>query len=435
MMRLTLFDLSLISVIIALLFGFIERVRVLGQWIISIFFVRKVCNRPLAYSIIAYLDANSTSKSKYMSYGAAKVVTRPLAAISLVAYRVLWGGNRRFHYRGFPIWHFFDVLDKYNQHAEASYAPYDGRDSYHYQFGFIRWTIDWERLIVDATRWVTAEEERTSRFKVIKLSAATVVHDGAPKKGAVLTGASLFSPDRAKVPIEWSSDEIGDPVGFATLDRLELNQEATQALEEIKIWFDSKMWFFERGIPWCRKYGLVGEPGTGKTSFARAIAIELGIPVYSIDLTTMTNDILVDCWENSTKDSPCMILLEDVDSVFEGRINKTNSLDKLSFDCLLNCLDGVSQNSSGILIMISTNHLDKLDPALRRAGRMDRIINFGQLSYSGRLKLALRILEDQRLAEDLANSGHGMSPADFQELCFRKALELKLGISQELNGN
>jgi SpoVK/Ycf46/Vps4 family AAA+-type ATPase len=130
-------------------------------------------------------------------------------------------------------------------------------------------------------------------------------------------------------------------------------------------------------------------------------------------------------------------LLEDIDGVFEGRKNITSTgMERgLSFDCLLNLIDGV-ENSDGIFLVITTNHLEKIDPAIggivngngmsTRPGRIDKVVKFGPLDENGRVKMAKRILGDFDISlwGHLLQEKHEDTGAQFQERCCRLALKL-----------
>ena len=127
-----------------------------------------------------------------------------------------------------------------------------------------------------------------------------------------------------------------------------------------------------------------------------------------------------------------MALMEDIDAVFDGRRNvAVQSGPGLTFDCLLNCLDGV-QRADGLMVVVTTNHLDRIDPAIgqpgkigSRPGRIDRIVSMGCLDDPGRRKLAERILGDwPEWIEDICKVGCDDTPAQFQERCGRLALQL-----------
>jgi hypothetical protein len=113
-------------------------------------------------------------------------------------------------------------------------------------------------------------------------------------------------------------------------------------------------------------------------------------------------------WAKAIQGSPCIVLLEDIDGVFWGREPKGDP--GLTFDALLNAIDGIQQDD-GVLLFITTNHPAAIDDALgapipgtnrtTRPGRLDYAIALPPLDYAGRLKMAVRIvggLEAERLA-------------------------------------
>jgi len=184
---------------------------------------------------------------------------------------------------------------------------------------------------------------------------------------------------------------------------------------------------------------LFGRPGTGKTSLARAIAEDLDLPVFVFDLASMSNEDLRTNWSKMLKATPCMAVLEDIDSVFEYRKNicDTGKLRRsLTFDCLLNCIDGI-EKTDGLFVMLTTNNIDKLDPAIgggtvggagtvsSRPGRVDRVIECCPPDREGLLKIAKRILsENLELCEEVVTIGekNNETAAQFQERCSRVAL-------------
>ncbi|THU98756.1 P-loop containing nucleoside triphosphate hydrolase protein [Dendrothele bispora CBS 962.96] len=128
------------------------------------------------------------------------------------------------------------------------------------------------------------------------------------------------------------------------------------------------------GIPFRRGYLLHGVPGSGKTSLVYSLAGELGLNIYVVSLSSkgMCDNTLTTLMGNAQ--SPCILLLEDLDAAFT-RTPDNNNGSTLSLSGLLNSIDGVAA-PQGRLLFITTNHFNLLDPALRRAGRIDRYIEF-----------------------------------------------------------
>lgn len=152
------------------------------------------------------------------------------------------------------------------------------------------------------------------------------------------------------------------------LSKTILNKEDKETLIKDIIEFkENKQWYNETNIPYKRTYCFYGFPGTGKTTLSFAIAAELKRNIYVLNLQSISNDkALQDLFCNIPSHS--VMLIEDIDSPFVKRENKDQS--KISFSCLLNCLDGAF-SKEGIVTIITTNHIEKLDPALIREGRVN----------------------------------------------------------------
>jgi len=118
---------------------------------------------------------------------------------------------------------------------------------------------------------------------------------------------------------------------------------------------------------------LTGIPGSGKTSLCKALAHKYGYSIYIMNFSkSMTDSYLIDL-TSDVKDNS-IILYEDIDSFFTERTSNHDI--NISFSCLINILDGTLSKGSGIINIITTNFPDKLDAALLRPGRIDKIIHF-----------------------------------------------------------
>jgi chaperone BCS1 len=199
---------------------------------------------------------------------------------------------------------------------------------------------------------------------------------------------------------------------------------------DAKEFLNSKDFYMSRGLPWRRGYLLFGAPGCGKTSFTQALAarLELNICVLTLSSNTLDDQRLTtrlhDCPAKS------IILLEDVDCVFVERNTADNNHDvgsRVTFSGLLNAIDGVASQEGRIFFM-TTNHIDKLDPALQRPGRCDVKVEFKLASKIQLYNMFCRFYEEEKdqefvkqCAKQFSNTvpEHTVSMASLQEHLMR----------------
>lgn len=205
-----------------------------------------------------------------------------------------------------------------------------------------------------------------------------------------------------------------------------------EVVARCKVWLESKDWYASKRIPWNRGLLVYGNPGTGKTLFLRCLAQYLDLPIFVFDLRSMSNDELVAFWERTLSDSPCMILFEDFDNVFHHRQNVVDSGTGITFDCLLNCISGVSQ-STGTIVAVTANDIDKIDDALggnmeqkisSRPGRIDEIVELTKMDEYCRIAMAKKILE-QDYSDSIMDETNGMTAAQLTEICTQIVLSKK----------
>ncbi|KAL4984256.1 BCS1 N terminal-domain-containing protein [Aspergillus falconensis] len=215
---------------------------------------------------------------------------------------------------------------------------------------------------------------------------------------------------------EWSRCMARAPRALSTVVLDKAQKDAF--IDDIKEYLHprTRRWYTNRGIPYRRGYLLHGPPGTGKTSLCFAAAGLLGLELYLLNLSSKSLDedeLMALFTELPTR---CIVLLEDVDcaGMSQKRTPRSSSNDDssnsasaerqsqeegnggsgaapggtgvfekqgVSLSGLLNVIDGVAACEGRILVM-TTNHPEKLDPALVRPGRIDMSIAFGYSTTS-----------------------------------------------------
>jgi len=166
------------------------------------------------------------------------------------------------------------------------------------------------------------------------------------------------------------------PLGSVILDR----GVKERIVGDVKEFLAARQWYTDRGVPYRRGYLLYGPPGTGKTSFIQALAGELDYSVAMINLSEkgITDDLFAHLLTNLPE--RCILLLEDIDAAFSNRRQRDadgyNGA-TVTFSGLLNALDGLAAGEDRIAFL-TTNHIDRLDPALVRPGRVDVMERIGE---------------------------------------------------------
>jgi len=176
------------------------------------------------------------------------------------------------------------------------------------------------------------------------------------------------------------------------IDSVILDEDLAEGLlADARGFLSSAEWYQDVGIPYRRGYLLYGPPGCGKTSFCQALAGALKLDVCML---TLTNKNLDDNGlAESLRDAPsnAIVLLEDVDAVFKDRTLQSEGGRGagVTFSGLLNALDGVA-SQEGRLFFMTTNHIERLDPALIRPGRCDIKVEVRRASRTQARKLYAR---------------------------------------------
>jgi chaperone BCS1 len=177
---------------------------------------------------------------------------------------------------------------------------------------------------------------------------------------------------------EWK--KFGEPKRKRPLDSVVLEKGVKETiLNDVKAFVDSRTWYLDRGIPYRRGYLLHGPPGTGKSSFIQALAGELDFDIAILNVAErgITDDKLNHLL--TLVPPRTIVLLEDADAAFVNRRQVDEqgySGPTVTFSGLLNALDGVASAEERV-IFLTTNHVERLDEALIRPGRIDMSIRLG----------------------------------------------------------
>ncbi|KAK4119667.1 P-loop containing nucleoside triphosphate hydrolase protein [Parathielavia appendiculata] len=200
------------------------------------------------------------------------------------------------------------------------------------------------------------------------------------------------------------------------LETVHFDQKVKEALvADIENYLDvnTRKFYNRRGIPYRRGFLLYGPPGTGKTSLSLALAGRFGLELYLLHMPSVSDDAVLEKLFTALPPR-CLVLLEDIDAV--GIKRRTRKKDDSGSDddsddgsdkeddasdyargrsdCtlsgLLNVLDGVA-SQEGRIVLMTSNFAEKLDKALVRPGRVDRMIYLGHISQRSSELMFLRM--------------------------------------------
>ena len=191
--------------------------------------------------------------------------------------------------------------------------------------------------------------------------------------------AKLYGPDKKKVT-------FNDVAG---------NEAAKQDLTEIVDFLKNPKKYEKLGAKIPRGVLLAGDPGTGKTLMARAVAGEANVPFFSISGSEFAEMFVGvgasrvrDLFSKAKKNAPSIIFIDEIDAVAHKRDARGGAgrEDEQTLNQILVEMDGFD-NESGVIVMAATNRVDMLDKALLRPGRFDRHVDVTLPERKDRLEI------------------------------------------------
>lgn len=231
--------------------------------------------------------------------------------------------------------------------------------------------------------WRLSLEKVTFTAKTVEGRDAVVRMVG----GLVEEKRSRPAPPSLYMPTRWGGEwnRRGDLPPRSLPSVILKEGQLERLMDDFATFLTSEEEYNRLSLPWHRGYLFFGEPGTGKTSLARALADMFALPTYYLPLGDMEKD--ANLIANITAIRPrSLLLLEDAD-VFGAATERSKDKDNASLSAMLNSLDG-AWTPHGLITVMTTNNRDALDPALVRPGRIDVEEEFTALDLDQAERLA-----------------------------------------------
>ena len=213
-------------------------------------------------------------------------------------------------------------------------------------------------------------------------------------------------------------------------------EEEKEELEEIVEFLKNPKKFTDMGARIPKGVLLVGQPGTGKTLLAKAVAGEAGVPFFIMsgsDFVEMFVGVgasrVRDLFEQAKKNAPCIIFIDEIDAVGRQRgagLGGGHDEREQTLNQLLVEMDGFGSNE-GVIVLAATNRPDVLDKALLRPGRFDRQIVVPSPDVLAREQILEVHAKNKKIADDvdlktIAKNTSGFSGADLENVLNEAAL-------------
>lgn len=220
--------------------------------------------------------------------------------------------------------------------------------------------------------------------------------------------------------------------------------EQRRQVEEI-VWFlKNPKQYTRMGARIPKGVLLEGEPGTGKTLLAKAIAGEAGVPFFQVNGSSFEEKFVGvgasrvrKLFQEAKKVAPAIIFIDEIDAVAKDRYSR-NSYSEQTLNQLLSEMDGFEERTN-IIVIAATNHVEVLDPAIRRPGRFDRTVFVPKPDMSAREAILLvharnKVFESKVSFSDVARKTAGFAGAELENILNEAAI-IAVNMNKQAIGN
>ena len=208
------------------------------------------------------------------------------------------------------------------------------------------------------------------------------------------------------------------------LSTIFLPEQAKDLVEDMRSFMSKEDWYRKVGVPYRRGYLFHGPPGNGKSSSIVGLASELDVPIYVLNLGSISSDVTLEGAIRSVETAkPTILVIEDIDTAVPSR-DHDKAKQNINLGTLLNLMDGLSAKEN-LMLVATTNRKDSLDKALVRPGRIDRMIEFPNASKDQIMQAATVFGVKGATVDNLISKVGNISMAQVQEAMLGASLEGK----------